>query len=116
MDVAISAYNDPTRINQALNTQAEALNRIAKNNGWSKEEYDNKLNEIRSKTHSGIIERYLVNDQDMVAEEYFKSVKDTISGDELTNIEKKLEVGTLRGKSQRFVDQAINEGLSESKA
>lgn len=116
MDAAISAYNDPERVNQSLTRQTEALDRIAKNNGWSKEEYDAKLSEIRGKTHKGVIDRYLVNDQDMDAEKYFQSVKDTITGDDLTDIEKKIENGSLRGKSQRFADEVMRSGLSESQA
>lgn len=116
MDAAISAYNDPERVNQSLTRQTEALDRIAKNNGWSKEEYDAKLSEIRGKTHNGVIDRYLVNDQDMDAEKYFQSVKDTITGDDLTDIEKKIENGSLRGKSQRFADEVMRSGLSESQA
>ncbi len=116
MDAAISAYNDPERVNQSLTRQTEALDRIAKNNGWSKEEYDAKLGEIRGKTHKGVIDRYLVNDQDMDAEKYFQSVKDAITGDDLTDIEKKIENGSMRGKSQRFTDEVIRSGLSESQA
>lgn len=116
MDAAVKAYDDPERVGISLARQAEAIERISTNNGWSDEEKQAKINDAAGKTHKNVIERYLVNDRDMDAQKYFEAIKDTVTGDDLTVMEKQIEAGSLRGNSQRITDGFLNSRISESSA
>lgn len=115
-DAAIANYKDPARVSLAVQRQREKLAEFGQRNGLGEEEIKQKTAEVESKTHAQVINRMLVNDEDMTAEQYFKANKDFIKGTDLDNVEKLLEVGTTRGKTQRFVDDAIKRGLSEPAA
>ena len=115
-DAAISAWKDPSRVALAVKNQQDAIQSYGERNGMGPEEITQKVSSAVSKTHANVIGEMLVNDQDLTAQAYYKANKDSIKGDELTNVEKQLETGSLRGQSQRFVDDVFKRGLSESQA
>ena len=115
-DAAIAAYQDPARIALSIVRQKEAVQNYAERNGMPPEEATQKIADVESKTHAQVINRMLTNDQDVTADNYYKSNKDFIKGDDLAHVEKMIEAGSLRGKSQRFVDEAVKGGLSETAA
>lgn len=115
-DAAIAAYNDPARVALSIQRQDEAVRQYAQRNGLPPEEADQKAADLKSKTHAQVINRMLTNDEDMAAEAYYKAVKADITGDDLINVEKQIESGSLRGKSQRFVDDVTKRKLSETDA
>lgn len=112
-DAAISAYNDPARVALSIQRQDQAIRSYAQRNGLSEEEALQKAGEVKSKTHAQVINRMLSNDEDQVAEAYYSAVKDDIKGEDLNQVEKMIETGSLRGKSQRFVDDVTSRNLSE---
>jgi hypothetical protein len=67
------------------------------------------LEDAYSKTHKGVIERMLSNNQDVLANEYYygnpkkgiPGVKDQVSGSDVADVEKALKAGSVLGESQR---------------
>jgi len=116
-NAAALAYNDPNRINMALNTQVETLKKIGASNGWSPEELKQKKDQVISRTHAGVIKSFLDNDKEMDAEKYFNENKEFINDKEvLSQVEQQVEIGSIRKKSQEYTDNAMKKGLTESQA
>lgn len=116
-NAAALAYNDPNRIGIAIGTQVETLKKLGASNGWSPEELKQKQDQVVSRTHAGVIKSFLDNDKEMDAENYFKNNKEFINDKEvLSQVEQQVEIGSIRKKSQTYVDDAMKKGLSESQA
>ncbi len=81
----------------------DRANREGRSPEWVKEQ----VGDAQSKTHAAVVQRMLANGQDQAASEYYKSIKDQIGGGEVTQVEKALEEGTLRGQSQRESDKIV---------
>lgn len=103
-DYAIVNAYEPEKVRQAVEMQKTAIALHAQNNGLGPEFIKQKTMEIESKTHAAVIGRMVNSGDDIAAENYFNSVKDSLTGDELPAVEKELEIATLRGKSQRAAD------------
>lgn len=101
---AILNYSDPNKIRQALLGQEVELMRHAERTGKPAAWVKQKLDDLNSKTHAGIVGAYISNDQDQEAELYFKANKDGFTAIDLENVQKDLEQATLRGKAQRMTD------------
>jgi hypothetical protein len=76
------------------------------------------IEQHRTATYAGVIDRLLANDQDRQAAVYLEKYRPDISGPELTRIEKAVEVGTFRGEAQRSADEIVSraENLKEATA
>lgn len=114
-DAAIASL-DPERISLSVQRQKEEVEKFAQRNGLSQADAEQKSAELISKTHSGVINRMLTNDQDQAAKAYFEANKDGVKGDDLAAVEKLLEVGSSRGTSQRFVDGVLKKKVPETEA
>ena len=116
-NAAALAYNNPNRIGLAIGTQIETIDKLGASNGWSPEELKQKKDQVVSRTHAGVIKSFLDNDKEMDAEKYFKDNKEFINDKEvLSQVEQQVEIGSIRKKSQSYVDEAMRKGLSESQA
>lgn len=116
-NAAALAYNNPNRIGMAIGAQIETIDKLGASNGWSPEELKQKKDQVVSRTHAGVIKSFLDNDKEMDAEKYFKENKEFINDKEvLSQVEQQVEIGSIRKKSQEYVDTALSKGLSESQA
>lgn len=116
-NAAALAYNNPNRIGLAIGTQIETIDKLGASNGWSPEELKQKKDQVVSRTHAGVIKSFLDNDKELDAENYFKANKEFINDKEvLSQVEQQVEIGSIRKKSQSYVDDAMRKGLSESQA
>ncbi len=98
---------NPGKVDSAIKNQEAIIIDRANREGRSPEWVKEQVGDAQSKTHSSVIQRMLANGQDMAASEYYKSIKDQIGGGEVTQVEKSLEEGTLRGQSQRESDKIV---------
>lgn len=101
---AILNYSNPEKVRASLMGQETEIMNHAKRKGLPAEWVKQKIGEVTSKTHSGVIQSYLNGDDDRTAKAYFDANKDDISADERLKIEKDLNEGMLRGESQRQSD------------
>ncbi len=113
---ALTNYTNPDAINMSVARQSASLGAFADRHGKGQDWIDAQTQDAQSKTYSGVINRMLDNGQDLLAQQYFKTVKDQIAGDDIGKVEKLLEVGSVQGASQRNVDQYQNDGLSMADA
>jgi hypothetical protein len=98
-------------IDKSILKQQEAIAAYEKHRGSSADEIKEKLLDASSKTHMGVIDRMLANDQDQAASTYYKLNKEQVSGQDKINIERHLEEGSLRGDSQRAADAIYDKKL-----
>ncbi len=105
-DDAVLNYQNPEKVQAALDNQAGTVLRWAARNGYPDDDpiTKQKLEQAASKTHSAIIERILGTGDDLKAKAYFESVKaqgNQITGQDMISMEKALEDGSVRGESER---------------
>lgn len=112
---AAEAYQDEGAIQKSLANQRKSLEQLEKQNGKGKEWLQLAWDESQSKTHAAIINRYLANEDDVGAENYFKRNEKNITVDK-DKIKELLESGSIRGNSQRAVDTYLEKGLTETQA
>lgn len=108
---AIRNFNDPTAIRQAKNSQAQAIMDFSQAKGLSKEEADLAVLDAFSKTNYGILQKYVDNDADRMAVDFFEKHKHEMSADDVSRAEKLIEQATLNGESQRIADQILSKNL-----
>jgi hypothetical protein len=104
---ALLNYQTPGKVGESIFAQKALVMNHAKNNGRSPEWTEMTLKKIESDTHKDVMERMLANGEDMKASIYFQTVKESLTGDTATALEKSLEEGSLRGNSQRIVDGLV---------
>jgi uncharacterized protein (DUF2249 family) len=117
-DDAVLNYHDPNKLQNALDGIKGTLYRWADRNGipQNSDILKQKLEDMVSKTHTGVIERMLANGEDLKAKGYYDQNKSEVSGKDATLLEKALEEGAIRGESQRKTDEIMSKGLSMSQA
>ena len=102
-------YNDPYRIRAELDTIKSTRLNWAKRHGVSPEMTEAAVKDDISKANVGIVANMLANQEDQLAEAYFKeTVKNGgFTADDKATIQAKVESGALVGKSQRKADEII---------
>ena len=104
-NTAIANFNDQKRVGTAIERQRAAIADFGKRNGLPDEKIERLTTEAISKTHVGVINRMLANDQDMSASSYYANHKVEVSGADVADVENALQEGSLRGNSQREADR-----------
>jgi hypothetical protein len=115
-NTAIASYNDPERIDLAIQRQAKWIAERGRRLGMPDEQIAEEVNKAVSSTHVGVISRMLANEEDLNAKAYYDKHKIEISGADTVNVEKSLEEGSARGESQRQTDQIVKKFLDRSSA
>lgn len=115
-DDAVLNYQNPLKVQSAIETQTALIKAHAERNGLPPEYVGLKVREAASKTHGAVIDRMLANGSDMEAKAYYEKVKDQISGTDSVTLEKNLEEGTRRGMAQRQSDEIYKTTSSLSTA
>lgn len=99
-------YQDPERVQMAIQRQQAAVLDHANRNGMPEEWAKAKLMDVTSKTNTEVVSRMLANGDDLRAKEYYEKNKETgFTGPDAIKLEKDLEEGSLRGESQRQSDK-----------
>lgn len=107
VDGAIAFADDNERVQLGVARASAALTDYANRNGLPPEWLTQKQIEVSTKVHGGVVERLLANGKDLTARDYYQANVEAIAGSQRARIEKALEVGTLRGESQRQADAIL---------
>src|SRR5690606_37576363 len=99
-------------VGYSINSQVAALTAHATANGLGPEWVKQKTMDAESKTHAAVINKMIGDGNDIAAEEYYNKYKPGITGEELAQVNKEVEIATLRGKSQRTSDEIWSKGKS----
>jgi len=114
-----AAALDPEQSAAAIDRGVSALNVMAPKLGLGPEALQKQRLAFTSGAHSDIIERLLANNKDRAARVYFEELpKGQLTSDAQARVEKAIEVGSLRGESQRQADVILAAGgtLTEQRA
>jgi len=106
---AINNYQYPQRLKAAMDAQLAVVMDHARRTGKSDQWLIQQTGEITSRTNAAIIERMLANGEDRSAEAFYKQNESRIIASEKAQIEKALEVGRMRGDSQRITDRLLGQ-------
>lgn len=104
---AIANYQYPAKMKAAMDAQLAIVMDHARRTGKSEQWLIQQAGEITSRTNAAIIDRMLANGEDRSAEAFYKENQNRILASERGGIEKALEVGRLRGDSQRITDRLL---------
>lgn len=108
-DETVKNYQSPQRIANGLLSQEQIILESAKRNGIGPEQYRMQIEEMRSKTHAGVIDSMIADQQDKMAQEYFTAHKDEITDPKETNrIKKLLDDSSYRGESQQLAQDIFH--------
>jgi hypothetical protein len=116
INAGIAAAGDNERVDLSVDRTHGAYAMHADRNGLPDEWVNQKATEASSKIRVGVIDRLLAGGQDRSARVYYDQYKGDIAGAELPKIEKALEVGSVRGESQRQSDSILGETQDYQKA
>ena len=120
-NAAAENFNNPERVQQAVELQKAAIADHGKRNGLPPDAVKLQQIETVSKTHSTVITKMLADDQTDSAKKYFKANKKEFTGNDYATIEKDIETAALRGDSQKASDQimassgTLSQGLDEAR-
>lgn len=112
---AVANALEPRRVGEELNKVTAAITKSGPRLGLGSEEIKAAVGAAQSQVHVGVIDRLLSTDNEPAAQAYFDETKGQISGDVLAKVERALEEGGLRKKSQTQADAIIKSGDSLSK-
>jgi hypothetical protein len=101
---AILNYTDINKVRAGMLGQEEQIIKHAQRKGLPAQWVKLKLQDSESKTHAGIVKKYLADNNDVDAEKYFAANKDGFTAGDLEDVQTDLQEGVLRGKSQRSSD------------
>lgn len=100
-----AALANPDVARNEIERQRLAISSYAARNGMGPEWLKLKVGETNSATHLGVVDGLLARGQDQQAAAYFQANGQQFLAEDRTRAEKALEVGTLRGASQRAADE-----------
>lgn len=105
---AAAGYGDGQLIDDSIATQKKAIQHYAESNGMGSEWIKEESMKAESATHAGVIQRMLGDQQDLLAEKYYDTTKDTIDAKTRDQLDKMLETAQLRGGAAREADKILS--------
>lgn len=84
-------------------------------NGWTKEKHDAELSGAITKMHMGVLGA-MVDRDPKSATAYYKTRKGEIDGTQHAQIEKTLEIGGIRQRTQNYADEILAKNLSQDES
>lgn len=108
--VAAVNYTDTAsggQIEQSIFLQEQAIRKFGDRNGVPEDIIKQKINEAKSETHMAVLNQMISNDEDLLANEYFKNNKENISSEERKKIKEVVEKASLQGEGQRTADDVF---------
>lgn len=103
-DNAVLNFNDMEIVGESIQKQRNAVAAKGKRFGLTPDVIARNQNEVESVTHLGVITRYLDSGGFQQGEDYFKTIKDKLTADDLSKATRMVEDSVLRGKAQQTVD------------
>lgn len=109
-NAAVANATDPRAVGVELQRQVDAITTHAPDLGLGPEAIKQAIDATRSKTHVGVIENLLAQEQTKSAQIYFEEAKSQINGEQIARIEKALKEGSTRKEGQTQADAIVAAG------
>jgi hypothetical protein len=100
-------YADPLRISAGIAHQKAILTVAGDNLGWSPELTQQKIAEAVSQIHSDVLSRMIASGNDLSASKYFQAHVNELEPAALIELQKHVDMSSLRGESQRRTDSIV---------
>lgn len=107
---------DPTSLPTELRYTRDTVKKRAMVAGWGPEETKQETQKRVSDIHSRFIQAMIAGGKDLAAETYFGHVKSEMDPDTVTKLLPIMEEGSIRGRSQRAVDEIMSKNPTLSDA
>lgn len=111
---AVANYDDPDRIRLELARETEAVLKMAE--GQDPEVIKATIAEVHSRTHMGVIDRMLQNQQGELARAYYNQNREAIRGDQLGRVEAVIADAETAEQEQRYTEDILAYGQSEEES
>lgn len=108
-DSAILNFRDEQNVNYRLENIEGAIMAYGQRNGSSPEEISLQRQMAKSGIRSGVITQFINSGDDRGAQAYFEQHKNSFTAQDTEKLQKILEIGNLRGESQRLSDKIFAE-------
>lgn len=113
---AIQNYQDPDRVDKSILGITNETMKFAERKGFGEDQTKNLLKDNLSNVHIGIIDRMIKNKDDVAAKQTYDRVQGQIDPEKKGALEANLQMSSMLGFTQRFVDDVRRRKLSESEA
>lgn len=114
-DEALTGYTDPGAVETAVAETRAIIADQGRREGWSPEMVQQEQADRVSRMQVGVVGRYLAKGDDLAATAYYAKVRDQVRGADQGRLEQELDIGSVRGESQRRAD-AITDGAATMEA
>lgn len=110
VNAAIRSANDPGLVAAELQKAVSAIRTTAPALGQGPEEIEASVRAVQTQAHVGVISQLLAEEKADQASAYFEAVQGQIDGEQLDNVKKALEEGSLRKQAQGKADEILTAG------
>lgn len=100
-------FRDPVRVQQGIEHQTAVIRIDAKRTGESEAVTENRIREETSRSRSAVVQLHLAHGDDLAAQKYFEEHQRDFTAAALLHLEPQLELGSVRGESQRQADAIL---------
>lgn len=107
---AVKNALDPKVVAMNLQDAITAVKTHAPKLGKSPEAIEQSVRAIESNVHVGVINQLLTLEKTPQAEQYFTLTREGIAADQVDDVQRALEEGTLRRQAQQQTDRILSEG------
>jgi len=104
---ALTNIDQPERIALSLARQQAILRDHAARTSKPAEWVEQRLGQVQSELHAGVIDRLLARGDDIAASEYLTDTRAAIDGTALAKLDRAVEAGSLAGESRRQADAIL---------
>lgn len=118
---SVNNYKNQGSIQENIARQTALVDAYSERNGLSADGRKNMLLESHSQTYRSVLERMMTNGEDLLAKEYYSKIKGKMTAKDTIQVEKALEVSSVRGESQRKTDEimlssdTVTDGLAKAR-
>lgn len=103
-NAAIANYTDPERVGLSLTRQVAAIREFGQRNGLAPEVIDSVVAKETSSTHVAILNRMLAAGSDQLALTYLNANRAGIAGEDIADVERKVQVISSESEGARGAD------------
>lgn len=109
---AVDNYDNPSIVGQSLAESKDAVRDLGIKMGWSPEMVKEQTTEAASDIHTAVIDRMLTAGDDLTAQKYFNANTSELTAGAITKLNGPLEIGSIRGESQRRADAIVSQAAT----
>jgi hypothetical protein len=108
-------YRNPETVATNIARQRATYTDYATRHGLGEQEIQATLDDLTSKTHTGVVNRFLANGDDLTAKAYYDTNRTAITADDAIPLERALKEGSTNGAADRLSMDAVTKLMPTDK-